>query len=214
MSSASPASPAGRSSGVANDILDAFEEQAARVGIRAVVMAELAAGLRMSTKTLYRHYPTKVALVDALVRRWVDTLLAEQEQRIATEHAPVARIQAAARSGFAHIWRFCPTFWEDLERDYPEQDARYRSGIAASFGRAAAWLDPELRPGLPITLAAPLLIAVLERATDPELCDELGVSRPDAIDAAVEIWANGALRPAGHLVVMPRRRGERGDSTS
>lgn len=184
-------------------VLDAFEARAALVGIKAVVMAELASELRMSTKTLYRHYPTKADLVDALVARWVQTLVEDQEVRINDASDPVERIKAAAHTGLAHIDRFCSTFWSDLRRDYPEQNGVFVIAVTGAFGRAGEWIARELRPGLSMDVAGPLLMGSIRQAADPEFCDRAGVTRREAVDTAIDIWAGGALRPGGRLAVLP-----------
>jgi len=185
-------------------VLDAFEARASVVGIKAVVMAELAAELRMSTKTLYRLYPTKADLVDALVGRWVQTLVEEQEARINASSDPLERLKAAAHTGLAHIDRFCPTFWADLRRDYPQQNGVFLASVTGAFGRASEWIAQELRPGLSMGVAGPLLMTSIRQASDPEFCERAGVTRRDAVDAAIDIWAGGALRPTGDLVALPK----------
>lgn len=174
-------------------VLAAFESRAARLGIKAVVMADLAADLRMSTKTLYRLYPTKRDLVAALVREWIRVLTEEQEARINAADNPVDRIKAAAHASLDQVDRFCPTFWSDLARDYPDQHAEYRAAIGAAFDRAAAWIETALRPGVSMAVAGPLLVGSIRQAADPELCDRAGVTRRASVDTAVEIWARGAL---------------------
>jgi AcrR family transcriptional regulator len=174
-------------------VLAAFEAKAARVGIKAVVVAELATDLHMSTKTLYRLYPTKQDLVAALVREWIRVLTEEQEARINAADSPVDRIKAAAHASLEQVDRFCPTFWSDLARDYPEQHADYRHAVAAAFDRAAAWIEVALRPGVSMAVAGPLLVGSIRQAADPELCDRAGVTRRESVDTAVEIWARGAM---------------------
>src|SRR4249920_707836 len=55
-------------------ILDAFSTRAKQVGIRGVMMAELAGELRMSAATLYKQFPSKEALAMACVERWAREL--------------------------------------------------------------------------------------------------------------------------------------------
>ena len=56
-------------------VLDAMERRFAKDGIHAVVVSDLARELGMSTKTLYRLFPSKDDLVLAVVERWADRLL-------------------------------------------------------------------------------------------------------------------------------------------
>jgi AcrR family transcriptional regulator len=172
-------------------------------------MAELAADLRMSTKTLYRHFPTKADLVEALMRRWAADLEAEQQDRRARSVDAVADIQAAARSGLALRDRFCPTFWVDLARDYPDQYGHYHRAVRLAFERAASWIGPLLRDDVGIELAGTLLMTVIERAADPAVCDRAGLTRDEAVDRAIDLWAKGALAPAGEIRALRSPSGER-----
>src|SRR5262245_55293286 len=61
---------------VRDRILLAFSAKAKRSGIRAVVMGELVADLRMSAMTLYKHFASKDDLVAEMVDRWALELAA------------------------------------------------------------------------------------------------------------------------------------------
>lgn len=177
-------------------ILDEFEERAAARGIRAVVMSELARDLGISTKTLYREYATKAELVAALMERWRKGLSSTQSRRLASVEDPVERITGAALASLDHIDGFSSDFWRDLRKDYPEEFGRYLQAVNEALVLARDWLAGEARAGIDMTLAGPLLLSLLRSAADPRLCDRVGVTRREAVTAAVEIWAHGALRPS------------------
>src|SRR4051812_39400438 len=54
-------------------------------GFRGVTMDELAAGLGMSKKTLYAHFPSKTALLEAMLREKLRHL-EEEVARVTSEH--------------------------------------------------------------------------------------------------------------------------------
>jgi hypothetical protein len=54
-----------------------------------------------------------------------------------------------------------------------------------------------VRPGVDPVFARALLVAAVERALRPEVRRGAGLSRNAAVDAAVEIWAHGALDQPG-----------------
>src|SRR4051812_22373181 len=62
-------------------ILAAFSTKSKRFGIRALLMTELAAELRVSATTLYKLYPSKEALALACVDRWADELGAAESAK-------------------------------------------------------------------------------------------------------------------------------------
>ncbi len=63
----------------ATRILDEVERLAQDHGTRDIVMADVARDLGMSTKTLYREFPSKDALVGAIVDRWSARLVAAED---------------------------------------------------------------------------------------------------------------------------------------
>jgi AcrR family transcriptional regulator len=205
MPSSFPTSASGRrvERDLRREILDEFARRASVRGIRAVVMSELARDLGISTKTLYRHFPTKADLVDSLMQEWSSELERRQADRLDRMRDPVARVQEVAHESLELIGAFSTTFWTELRRDFPEPAARFTAAVVASYTRAGAWLAPMLREGVDLRVAGRLLHVMLAAAADPDTCDELGITRRDAVDQAVRLWAEGALRPRPHAVANP-----------
>ena len=55
-------------------ILDASEDVLRRFGPAKATVVDVAKALGVSHGSVYRHFPTKVALRDAVARRWLDRL--------------------------------------------------------------------------------------------------------------------------------------------
>jgi AcrR family transcriptional regulator len=182
-------------------ILDAFSARAKAVGIRSVMMAELATELRISASTLYKHFPSKDALTLACVDRWALELAADE----ATEPAPGQK-----RDGFEQFMHWVdawadanaalsPAFARDLQTDYPAAYRRYRAVIQERKRRGAALLRPVLKPELDPRVALAVLDLILTTVLRPEFADRLRISRHAAIRSAVAIWAGGAVNRRGTL---------------
>lgn len=205
------ATVATRAPKVRERILQAFSERARRSGTRGVVMAELAAELRISPNTLYRHFRSKHELVLALVERWAQDVGASQAGVLEAESARPA-VEAMAR--WAEVWsqsveRYAPAFWEDLRRDHPDAWAIFRRELERWKQLGAAELRPHLLPDVHPEVALSLLDMILRRASDPRLSERLGTTRREAIRTAIGIWARGSLRNQGELVVLPAARSDR-----
>lgn len=179
----------------ADRILDAFGRRAGADGIRSVVMSDLARELGMSTKTLYREYATKDALVEALVRHWIDRFVAVQADRERTGMGPEQRLQLGSREILEWRRTYSEAFWDDLRADHPEAWALYLETVRAE--RVAAWVRvrSEMRDDVDHVLAWKLINVVVEHALTPEVRKKTGMGVGEAIDAAIAIWARGALRP-------------------
>lgn len=82
-------------------ILDVTEDVLRRFGLGKATVVDVARALEVSHGSVYRHFPSKVALRDAVARRWLDrvnTILIE----IANESGPApARLEKWLRALFA-----------------------------------------------------------------------------------------------------------------
>jgi AcrR family transcriptional regulator len=182
-------------------ILDAFSAKAKHVGLRGVMMADLATELRMSAATLYKRFPSKEALAVACVDRWANELGAAEAAK---------RDPKASRGGFEQFMHWVdawteanaelsPVFRRDLQTDYPAVWQRYREVVNERKKRGAALLRPLVKRELDKELALAVLDLIFTTVLRPEFADQLRVSRHDAIRMAVSIWAGGALDRSGKL---------------
>jgi len=174
-------------------ILDEFERRAAEDGLAAVVMADLARSLGISTKTLYREFGAKSELVQALLDRWAANLEVSQRDRLEQIDDPVVRLSAGIGEIFAQVSRYSPSFWRELRADYPEQQASFDAAVTRARLRAAEWIGSAVRVDLDPQLALDLLGALVRLAVDPDRSERLGLTREQALEQAVAIWASGAL---------------------
>lgn len=74
-------------------ILDAAEEVLRRYGPAKTTVVDVARALDVSHGTIYRHYPSKAALRDAVVQRWLHRVSAPLEALTQTEAEPAAQLR-------------------------------------------------------------------------------------------------------------------------
>ena len=178
-------------------VLEAFASRARQVGIRSVVMGELASELHISASTLYRQFSSKADLVAACVERWAEDLSASA----ALDYSPSVdgpRAVAVAVEDWGEAWsdavsRYSAAWWRDLRRGYPESWATFDRALRAHKQRGAAVLRPYLRQDIHAGTALTVLELILDRLPSADLCDRLGVTRREAIRTAIAVWARGAL---------------------
>jgi AcrR family transcriptional regulator len=184
-----------------NQILETFSAKAKRLGIRALIMTELATELRISAATLYKLYPSKEALALACVDRWANELGAAEAAK---------RDPKRPRDGFEQYMHWIDawaeanallssSFIRDLQTDYPAVWRRYRDVMRERKRRGAALLRPLLKPGLDERVAFAVLNHIFTVVLAPDFATRLHVSRRDALRIAISIWAGGALTRQGQL---------------
>ncbi len=172
-------------------ILRAFGRRASRHGPGAVVMADLARELGISTKTLYKVFPSKGALVESLLERWAARL----SEQLAAGPRAGSMLDAIVRSSEVwaeHARRFAPRFWEEVERDYPDAHAVFVEARRSQRQQTRGQLASLLRGTVPADVAFDLFDTVLRRAMDAP-GNGSATTRRERIATAVDVWANGAL---------------------
>ncbi len=174
-------------------ILTAFSERAKQSGLRGVVMGELASELRMSATTLYAHFASKEALVEAMVDHWCAELASHEAIVDDPKLSIVERFMVWTDAWSERVVRYSPTFWSDLARDYPRQWEKLQRDLAKRRAKGEGLLRRHIRKGLVPEIAFALLDEIYAHAHDPRLADRLGIARRDAVRTQLEIWARGAL---------------------
>ena len=177
-------------------ILSAFSVRAQKGGIREVRMARLAAELRMSATTLYKHFPSKDHLVRAMATRWAEELSASDA--VMTGDATV-RTADQHMLNWAEAWgqtlsQFAPEFWRDLREDHPEGWRIFQREVRRRKAAGASLLRPYIARDISAEMALAVLDLLIEQSANPRLCNRLGISREDAVRTAIRIWRQGALR--------------------
>jgi AcrR family transcriptional regulator len=178
-------------------ILAAFSARARRSGIRAIPMGELAAELRMSAMTLYKHFSSKDELVAAMVDAWaleLAALDALEWEKAQSASSALEVLMSWADTWTASLARVSPTLFADLQRDHPVAWKRFQAQIDERKQIAATHLLPFLREDVHAGVAILMLDTLVMQAADPGFVEAVGISRREAVRAALAIWGGGALK--------------------
>src|SRR5260221_4621984 len=90
-------------------------------GFRGVTMDDLAAELGMSKKTLYAHFPSKMALLQAVMLDKISSVEADLERVLAEAgHGFPARLQALLSCMRTHTEELGEPYVRDVRREAPE----------------------------------------------------------------------------------------------
>jgi AcrR family transcriptional regulator len=117
------------------EILDAAEQALRRYGPDKTSVTDVAKLLGVSHGTLYRHYPSKAALREAVTERWL-------EEKIV---APLAEIaDAAAGTPLEQLHLYIAKLIE-LKHHYAAQDAEMFKMYAAVTEEAAALIETHIQ---------------------------------------------------------------------
>src|SRR5262245_12133314 len=185
-------------------IIGAAREQFLAHGFHRVTMDDLAEGLGMSKKTIYAHFPSKAALLEAML---LDKFrCAEEEKEDVTSESSadfptgLHRLLACVQR---HTEEIRPPFVRDIQREAPDLfkvvQARRREVIQRSFSKLLGEGRREglIRKDTPVHLIIEILLGAVEAIINLPRLAELGLSPKAAFSAIVSVTLEGALTPEG-----------------
>ena len=173
-------------------------------GFRGVTMDDLAAELGMSKKTLYAHFPSKAALLEAILLDKFTGVEAEVA-KIAAEHS--ADFLTGLHELLACITRqtdeIKPPFVRDLQREAPETfrivESRRRELIQRYFTRLLGEGRKEglIRKDIPLPLIIEILLGATQAIMNPPKMAEYGLTPKTGFSAIISVVLEGVVTNQG-----------------
>src|SRR5262249_31217174 len=188
----------------------AAREQFLAHGFRGVTMDDLAEGLGMSKKTVYAHFPSKTALLEAML---LDKFrCAEEELEVITSECSadfptgLHRLLACVQR---HTEEIRPPFLRDIQRETPDLfqvvQARRREVIQRYFSKLLGEGRREglIRKDIPVHLIIEILLGAVEAIVNPPRLAEFGLLPKSGFTAIISVILEGALTPEGRKRLRP-----------
>ncbi len=175
-------------------------------GFRSVSMDDLAAELGMSKKTLYVAFPSKTALIEAVLK--------DKFREVESDLGQLAKDQSA-NVGVAlrkfldcvqrHTAEIQPAFVRDIGRETPELfqliEQKRRELIRHYFG--GLFEDGKkagtIRSDIPTHLIIEILLGAVQAIMNPSKLMELGLSVEKGYSSIIRLVQEGALVPKGKV---------------
>ena len=173
-------------------------------GLRSVTMDDLADELGMSKKTLYACFPSKTALLKAVI---LDKLRNVESDLAAITSECSADFPAALQNMLAcvqrHTQEIGQPFVRDVRREAPEifklVESRRRDLIHRYFGelfnkgrRAGI-----IRKDIPSRLMIEILLGAVQAIINPEKMSELGITPKTGFSAIITVILDGVITEKG-----------------
>ena len=173
-------------------------------GFRGVTMDDLAAELAMSKKTLYTHFASKTALLEAILLEKFAGIEAEVA-KISTEHS--GDFSTSLHELLACVMRqteeIKPPFVRDLQREAPEifrvVEGRRRELIQRYFGKLLGEGQREglIRTDLPLQFLIDILLGATQAVVNPPKLVEFGLTPRTGFAAVISVILQGIVTDAG-----------------
>ena len=177
-------------------------------GFRRVTMADLADELGMSKKTLYARFPSKHALLEAVL---LDKFRAIERDlhRITSGSSEVpAALHELLSCVLRHTEEIRPPFVRDIQREAPDMfklvERRRRTIIQRYFGKLfeAGRKAGVIRKDIPTTHIIEILLAAVQGILNPAKMAELGLTPKTGFSTVITVILEGVIAQTRE----PRRR--------
>ncbi len=185
-------------------IVDAARAHFFSHGFRRVTMNDLAAELGISKKTLYVHFPDKMAVLEAVLADKFAGVQAKLEQ-VTREHAhdfPAALHELLANTQ-RELDEIKPPFVRDMRQKAPhvfKTVERRRSELIGHFfgklfveGQRAGMV----RKDIPAKIMIEILLGTVQAIVNPAKVEELGLTPRSAFSAVLDVVLEGVLTRKG-----------------
>lgn len=169
-------------------------------GFRGVTMDELAGTLGMSKKTLYTQFPSKAALVEAVLFDKARDVEADLERITSQSSSDVlSAMHSLIACLHGHLEEIQPPFVRDLRREVPELfkrvEVRRSDMIHRYFGKILSEGQRAgiIRKDIPSKLVIEILLSTVQGIMNPAKITELGLTPKAGFSAIVTVILEGVL---------------------
>jgi AcrR family transcriptional regulator len=173
-------------------------------GFRSVTMDDLAEELGISKKTLYAHFPGKIALLEAVL---ADKFVGAEARLTEVARVYPHDFSAALHELLAHTQReldeIRPPFVRDMRQKAPQVfkvvERRRADLIARFFGKL--FIEGQragmVRKDLPVRLMIEILLAAVQTIVNPEKIEEFGLTPKTAFASVLKVVLEGVVTSTG-----------------
>jgi AcrR family transcriptional regulator len=175
-------------------------------GFRGVTMDDLAEELGMSKKTLYAHFPSKTALLEAVIAdKFHEVEAGLNEISSAKSINFTTKLQLLLECVERQLEEIQPAFVRDMRREAPEvfrriEDLR-REKFQLHFGKLfnEGRKSGLIRKDIPANLIIEILLAAVHGVLNPHKIEELKLTPKGAFTAILRVVLEGAAIGRGGL---------------
>jgi AcrR family transcriptional regulator len=166
-------------------------------GIRKFTVDEIAAGLKISKKTIYQYFTGK----DDIIRCYIETSVTSDRESVASvmknDADPLEKIRGVIHS--MHTYPLPIDLLNEVKQFYPEQWKKieelmqFKTDAVKKIGRQGI-REQLIRPGVSLAVLTKMIQEISSMFTDYEFLAENRLKTGEAVDCALDIILNGILR--------------------
>ncbi len=194
-------------------ILDYARKKFFAEGFNKISMDEIAVGLGMSKKTIYKNFEKKEVLVEEAVFSYLNANLSELTIIHSTGKNSVEKLCMSIQLIGSMLARISQRCFSDMQVHYPriwQKVEEYRSlKIRANFGAifTEGQLEGVFKP-YPIDLVMQVLLSAIRGVINPEFLWDSSLANKDAFQMTTAIIIHGLLTEDGNKIFKKFKIGE------
>ena len=168
-------------------------------GFRSVTMDDLADELGISKKTLYAHFPSKIALLEAVLADKFASVEAKLEEVTRYPRDFSAALHELLSSTQRELDEIKPPFVRDMRQKAPQVfkmvERRRAELIERHFGKlfVEGQRTGMVRKDIPAKLMIEILLTMVQGIMNPPKMQELGMTPKEGFTGIIKIILEGAL---------------------
>ena len=168
-------------------------------GFRSVTMDDLADELGISKKTLYAHFPSKIALLEAVLADKFASVEAKLEEVTRYPRDFSAALHELLSSTQRELDEIKPPFVRDMRQKAPHAfkmvERRRAELIERHFGKlfVEGQRTGMVRKDIPAKLMIEILLTMVQGIMNPPKMQELGMAPKEGFTGIIKIILEGAL---------------------
>lgn len=183
-------------------ILDAIQDKFFKSGFYNTTMDELASELRMSKKTIYKFFPSKNDLVDAVAVRFTQQMKGKILPILESDKNAIEKLDGLIILLSSTVGRIGDRMFSELKNHFPsvwEKVDAFRTGMM--YGNITRVIDQGKREGLFIDYPTPIIMNIMINAirstVNPEFIINNNFSMVVAAQTTFKIIVGGILTDKG-----------------
>lgn len=180
-------------------ILQAARAHFFQHGFRNVTMDDLAAELAVSKKTLYAHFPSKDALLEAVLRDKFERIRGTLQSAAPGKSKQFPDAVRGLLIGLqSELEELKPPFLRDMRKapeTFQRLEQRRSRLIRETFGRLfrQGQRDGHVRTDVPAKLMIETLLGAVHEIMNPQKLEELGLAPKTAFAGLIDLLLHGAV---------------------
>jgi AcrR family transcriptional regulator len=180
-------------------------------GFHKTTMDEIAADLRMSKKTIYKHFPTKEDLVQAVAKNFMQIIKGTIIPILSSDKNAIEKLEGLMNVLATTFQKISSKMMDDLRRHYPSRwDEIDKFRTEMMFGNLTKVIEQGKKEGLfldyPTEIVITIFVSAMRSVVNPDFILNNNFSLKEAAITSLKIMISGIVTEKGKKLLVKNKR--------